>query len=118
MKAKCESTKVTKTARGKKHPCVRFALNHSIKGQVFIDMKDCVDDVIEEFKNKIILRIENPANDELFEVCDDKLLFKKRKKEFHIMMAKAFFLTKRARSDIECVMAFSSTKVFKLNERD
>ena len=118
MKAKCELTKVAKTARGKKHSCVRFTLNHSMKGQVFIDMKDCVDDVIEEFKDKIIFRIENPANDKLFEVCDGKLSFKKRKKEFHIMVAEALFLIKRARPDIEYVVAFSSTRVFELNEGD
>ena len=110
--------KVAKTARGKKHPCVRFTLNHSIKGQAFIDMKDCVDDMIEEFKNKTIPEIENSVNDELFEVCDSKLSSEKRKKEFHIMMAKALFLTKRARSDIEHAMAFLSTRVFKLNEKD
>ena len=118
MKAKYESTEVAKTARGKKHPCVRFTLNHSIKGQVFIDVKDCVKDVIKEFENKTISEIKNPVDDELFEVCESKLSFKEKKKEFHIMMAKALFLTKRARSDIECAMAFSSTRVFKLNEED
>ena len=118
MKAKCESMKVTKTAKGKKHSCVRFTLNHSIKGQVFIDVKDCVDDVIEDFENKMIFRIENPVNDKLFEVCDSKLSFKEKKKEFHIMMVKALFLTKRARSDINCAMAFLSTRAFKLNEKD
>ena len=118
MKAKYESMKVVKTTRGKKHPCAEFTLNHSIKGQVFIDMKDCVENVIKEFKNKIIFKIKNPANDELFEVCESKLSFKEKKKEFHIMMAKAPFLIKRARSDIECVVAFSSTRAFKLNEED
>ena len=118
MKAKCESTKAVKTARGKKHSHVKFTLNYSIKGQVFIDMKDCVADVIKEFENEIISRIKNPANDELFEVCDSKPSFKEKKKEFHIMIAKAPFLTKRARSDIEYVVAFLSTRVFKPNEED
>ena len=118
MKAKCESTKVVKTTKGKKHSCIEFTLDYSIKGQAFIDMKDCVDDMIEEFKDETILRIKNPANDKLFEVCDSKLLFKERKKEFHIMMAEALFLIKKARSDIECVMAFSLARVFKLNEGD
>ena len=110
--------KVVKTTKGKKHSYVKFTLNYSIKGQVFIDVKDCVDDMIEEFENKMIFRIENPVNDELFKVCDSKLLFKEKKKEFHIMMAKAPFLTKRARSDIEYAVAFSFAKVFKLNEGD
>ena len=118
MKAECESTEVVKTARGKKHSHVRFTLDYSTKGQVFIDMKDHVDDMIEDFENEIILRIKNPANDELFKVCDSKLLFEEKKKEFHIMMAEVPFLTKRARSDIECAVAFSSTRVFKLNEGD
>ena len=118
MKAKCESTEVAKTARGKKHFHAGFTLNHSIKGQVFIDMKDHVDDVIKEFKDEIIPEIENPADDELFKVCDSKLLTEEKKKEFCIMMAKALFLTKRARSNIEYVIAFSSTRAFKLNERD
>ena len=110
--------RAVKTAREKKHSHAGFALNHSIEGQVFIDMKDCVKNVIEEFKNKIIFEIENPANDELFEVCESKLLFKEKKKEFHIMAAKALFLTERARSDIECAVAFSSTRAFKPNEED
>ena len=97
---------------------LRHALQTRIKGQVFVDMKDCVDDMIEEFKDETILRIENPANDELFEVCDSKLSFKEKKEEFHIMVAEAPFLTKRARSDIECAVAFSSTRVFKLNEEN
>ena len=118
MKAECESMKAVKITKGKKHLCAEFTLNYSIKGQVFIDMKDCVNDMIEEFENETIFRIENSANDKLFKVCDSKLLFKEKKKEFHIMMAKAPFLTKRARSNIECVMAFLSTRVFKLNEKD
>ena len=118
MKAKCESMRVAKTAKGKKHSCVRFTLNCSIKGQVFIDMKDCVEDMIKKFKNKIIFRIKNPVNDKLFEVCESKLLSKERKKEFYIMIAKALFLTERARSDIECVVTFSSTRVFKPDEED
>ena len=118
MKAKCESTKVVKTAREKKHSCVGFALNYSIKGQVFIDVKDYVENMIKEFKNKIIFKIKNPANDKLFKVCESKLLFKEKKKEFHIMMAEALFLIKRARSDIECAVAFLSTRVFKPDEGD
>ena len=81
-------------------------------------MKDYVEDVIKEFNDKIILRIENPVNDELFEVCESKLSFKEKKEEFHIMIAKALFLTKRARPDIEYVVAFLSIRVFKLNEED
>ena len=118
MKAKYESMKVVKTAKEKKHSHVKFALNYSIEGQVFIDMKDCVENMIKEFENKTISRIENPANDELFEVCESKLLFKEKKEEFHIMVAKALFLIKRARPDIECAVAFSLTRVFKLNEGD
>ena len=110
--------KAVKTAKGKKHSCVKFTSNHSMKGQVFIDMKDYVDDMIEGFKNKIIPEIENPANDKLFKVCDSKPSSKEKKKEFHIMMAEALFLTKRARSDIEHAMAFLSTRAFKLNEKD
>ena len=118
MKAECESTKVVKTAREKKHSCVGFTLNCSVKGQVFIDMKDHVEDMIEEFENETISEIENPADDELFEVCESKLLFKEKKEEFHTMTAEAPFLIKRARSDIECAVAFLSTRVFKLNEED
>ena len=118
MKAKHESMRAVKTARGKKHSHVRFTLNCSTKGQAFIDVKDHVDDMIKDFENETIFEIKNSANDELFEVCDSELSFEEKKKEFHIMMAEAPFLTKRARSDIECAVTFLSTKVFKPDEKD
>jgi len=59
-----------------------------------------------------------PASKKLFEVGTGKDLDVSRKEMYHTYVAKAMFMSKRARPDIHQVVAFLSTRVKQPNESD
>ena len=79
---------------------------------VKIDMVDCAKDMLKLHSKPVHGSAVTLASEKLFQV-DDKspLLGQKLKEEFHTMVAKGLFLSKRARPDIQPTIAFLCTRV-------
>ena len=110
------SIKVIKPSRGKVHDYLGITLDYSTPGKVRIYMKDYVKGIIKEFKYPEeaggIRKVTSPHPDHLFEVNPkgDKLDPAKAE-EFHTTVAKALFLCKRARPDLQPAVPFLCTRV-------
>ena len=97
--------------RGKKHVYLGMTLDYSTPGEVKIDMCDYVKSMIEEFPQDLNGKVSTPANDHLFKVDKGKKLGPMKSEVFHAVVAKALFLTMRARPDIRLTVAFLCTRV-------
>ena len=101
---------VTST-RGTKHDYLGMTLDYGIPGKVKIDMKEYVVSMVEEFPCKLAGQASTPANDNLFKVDRGSKLDSLKSEAFHTFVAKALFLTKRSRIDIQPTVAFLCTRV-------
>ena len=97
--------------RGKKHVYLGMTLDYSTPGEVKIDMRDYVKDMIEEFPQDLKGDSLTAANDKLFDTTRGKPLGPMKAEAFHAMVAKSLFLTMRARPDIRLAVAFLCTRV-------
>ena len=103
-----------KVTNGKQHFHLGMTLDYSKDGAVIIDMKDYVTEMIEEFPDKLESSVKTTANKNLFSNDpSSQLLSPKRAKLFHTMVAKALFLSKQARPDIQTANSFLCTRVSK-----
>ena len=102
--------KVTGT-RGKRHVYLGMTLDYSNPGEVKIDMTEYVKSMIEEFPQDLKGTVSTPANDHLLKVDKGKKLGPMKQEVFHATVAKALFLTMRARPDIRLTVAFLCTRV-------
>ena len=101
-----------KVTEGKRHHHLGMILDYTEEGSVKIDMCDYVNEMIEDFSEDLKGKVTSIASENLFKV--DKaspLLNKDKAKEFHTTVAKALFLAKRARPDIQTTVAFLCTRV-------
>ena len=109
--------------RGKVHRYLGMSLDFSHKGQVFVTMHDYLDGVIKTYdaaKDKhddgflpiTKQRYETPASKNLFTVDEDhEKLQKEMAADFHAIIAKTLYVTKRARPDICLAIEFLTTRV-------
>ena len=104
--------------RGKKHVYLGMTLDYSKKGAVIVDMRDYVKDMLEDFPRSISGRVASCATSALFTVKPSKKLLKEQAEAFHTFVAKALFLTKRARPDIQHVVSFLCTRVKEPTRQD
>ena len=109
-----------KITRGKKHDFLAMHLDYSVDGEVRIDMRDYINQMVDEFPVKLDKNdtATTPANDNLFNVDKSKPLDKTRKETFHAWVAKGLFVSHRARPDMQTAMAVLRTKVQEPNESD
>ena len=114
-----EHAKVT-TRRGKIHDYLGMQLNYENDGEVIIDMKRYVQDMLHDFP--IQFRKEQvattPASEKIFITGMGKPLENTRREIFHTFVAKGLFLSKRARPDIQQAIAVLTTRVKEPNESD
>ena len=89
-----------------------------MKGQVKVDMTKCVKDMVKDFPEEISKSASAPATDKLFHVHDSPELDNNVKEHFHHFMARALFVAKRARLDVQPVIAFLCTRVQQPTEED
>ena len=108
-----EGLKGLKAVSGKRHKFLGMTLDYEKIGQVVIDMKDYVKEMIKDFGEYLNDgEVKTPAANWLFDVCENvEKLSNEKKEEFHTMVAKALFLCKRGRPDIMTSVAFLSTRV-------
>ena len=78
-------------------------------------MYDYVDEMIIELPTEIIGESATPASNHLFEIRDggdnDQLLTPEFSEEFHHLVSKTIFLSKRARPDLQTAVTFLTTRV-------
>ena len=121
IKKMCEDVTPVKPSRGKRHDYLAMILDFMKKGCVRIDMTDCVKNMIKDFKfvNELGTRqATTPAAAHLFNVRDAEKLDKERAEEFHTTVAKALFVSKRARDVILPTVAFLCTRVREPDQDD
>jgi hypothetical protein len=106
--------------RGKKHDHLGMELDFSEKGKVKIGMTEYVASMLEVFPERLKSTdtAVTPASDGLFNEDQGKKLNKERADAYHTMVAKALFLCKRARSDIQPTIAVLYTRVKGPNKAD
>jgi len=102
-------------SRGKVHKYLGMTLDYSVRGQVKISMCDYVEEILTAFDKaepKCAGTKSSAAPDNLFKVDDDcKKLSTKQAVEFHNLVAKTLYATKRARPDTCTAIAFLTTRV-------
>ena len=104
--------------RGKKHVYLGMVLDYSTPGEVKVDMKEYVQEMLNEFPLELPGKVTNPNNDKLFKVESSKKLEPLKHEVFHTFVAKSLFLTKRARPDILPTVAFLCTRVDRSTYQD
>jgi hypothetical protein len=106
--------------RGGIHDYLDMEIDFSEKGKVKIGMTEYVESMLEVFPEKIKSTdtVVTPASDGLFNEGQGKRLNEERADAYHTMVAKALFLCKRARPDIQPTIAVLCTRVKGPNEAD
>jgi hypothetical protein len=104
--------------RGKKHDYLGMEIDFSEKGKAKISMTEYVESMLVVFPEKIKSTdtAVTPASDGLFNEGQGKKLNEERADAYHTMVAKALFLCKRARPDIQPTIAVLCTRVKGPNE--
>jgi hypothetical protein len=102
-------------SRGRLHKYLGMTLDYTVHGQVNISMFDYVNKIINAF-DKAELKgsgtKSSAAPDDLFKVDEDReKLLPKRAVEFHNLVAKTLYATKRARPNTCTAIAFLTTRV-------
>jgi Reverse transcriptase (RNA-dependent DNA polymerase) len=107
-----------KATRGKIHDYLAMKLDYSEKGKLKLNMVDYVDNMIQDFPEEVTTS-NYPWNENLFKVDpSEKQLPKEQRELFHTFVAKALFLCKRARPDIQPAIAFLTTRVKSPDRQD
>ena len=106
--------------RGKVHEHLGMTLDCQVKGKVKMLMKECIKEMLEGLPEDMRGEAATPAASHLFEVNDNnpQPLNEERAMFFHHYVAKALFLCKRARPDIQTSVTFLSTRVKGPDEDD
>jgi hypothetical protein len=106
--------------RGKIYDYLGMEIDFSEKGKVTIGMTKYVESMLEVFPKKIKStdNAVTPASDGLFNEGQGKKLNEERADAYHTMVAKALFLCKSARPDIQPTIDVLCTRVKGPNEAD
>jgi hypothetical protein len=98
--------------RGPIHDYLGMMLDYSKKGKVKIKMIDYVKKMLADLPDEMNGEAPTPAGNHLFMVDNNQTKVDEQKAQFfHTYVAKALFLCKRARPDIQTVVAFLCTRV-------
>ncbi len=109
-------------SRGKLHKYLGMTLDYSVRGQIKISMIDYVDEILTAFKKaepKGAGIKTNAAPENLFRVDEDcEKLSPNKAVEFHNLVAKTLYATKRARPDTCTAISFLTTRVSQPDKDD
>jgi hypothetical protein len=107
-----------KATRGNQHDYLGMKFTFKEK-KLEVDMIDYIDSMIEEFPIKFDGEkiVPNPAAADMFEAESGKLLPTEKKELYHRFTAKALFLCKRARPDIQPIVSVLCTRVKQPTEK-
>eukprot|EP00804_Cyclotella_cryptica_P010775 CCRYP_008726-RB/>CCRYP_008726-RB protein AED:0.29 eAED:0.29 QI:0/-1/0/1/-1/1/1/0/375 len=107
--------------RGGKGKYLGMHLDFTEDGVFQVDMSKYVEDVIEDFPEKIEKASPTPHSDSLFSVEEEdtqKALCEDKAMQFHRTTAQLLFLCTRARKDIQTAVSFLTTRVKQPTEQD
>ena len=109
-----------KAVRGHFHDYLGMNLDFSEKGKVKVEMYDYIAKMVDESSLELGPNdvMPTPATDNLLSVKETEPLEKKRREEFHTIVAKGLFACKRSRPDIHPTIAVLCTRVAAPNEDD
>jgi Reverse transcriptase (RNA-dependent DNA polymerase) len=94
-----------------------MVLDFSQQGETKVTIKGFVEDMLKS--SGVTGGAKTPATDGLFEVRPDApLCSEERRKEFHSIVAKLLYLTKKSRPECLTAVAFLATRVSKCTEHD
>ena len=106
-----------KVTRGKKHEYLAILLDYSNKGNLKIDMKAYIQDVVETLLESLSENVKCPWTSRLFNKCNDNKQLNQQKQEiFHTYVMKCMFLAKRGRRDVLAGVSVLSTRVLTPNQ--
>jgi hypothetical protein len=98
--------------RGKVHDYLGMTLDYTEDGKVSVKMLDYVEGMLEAASVEMRGEAATPAGEHLFVVNEDEeKLNEGDAQDFHHLVAKALFLCKRGRPDIQTAVAFLCTRV-------
>ena len=122
LNKKYGSIKAVKATRGDKHKYLGMTVNFEKRGCVRFEQFDKVEDLIENgpVRLKRSDTAMTPSSNNLMSRDDDAKLIdsKERKEQYHNVVAKAIFLSKRSRPDIQPTVAVLATRVREPSESD
>ncbi len=111
-----------KITRGATHEYLGMKLHYTKTGTFIVDMQSYVQTMVEQFPNQDLpvgKKTVSPWTDDLFKVnSSSPKLAKAKAEQFHTSVAQGLFLCKRARPDINPVIAFLTTRVKAPTEED
>ena len=81
----------------------------SKKGKVMVDMTGYVKKMLEEFPEVLKDNVTTLPSDKVFDMDESLKLEAKRAELLHMFVAKALFIAKRGRPDIQVLVAFLCT---------
>ena len=94
------------------HKYLGMTLDFNVRGSVHIDIDEYIESMLEEFPEEVTGSAVTPATEVLFKVNKDSTkLSKECAQQYHTAVAKALFLCKRARPDIQVAVVFLTMRV-------
>ena len=103
------------STHGKVRDYLGMTINFLDDSKVEITIYDYVDKIINELPTEMISESATPASNHLFEIRDDgdndQLLTPELSEEFHHLVARTLFLSKRAQPNLQTAVAFLTTRV-------
>jgi len=107
------------THRGKVHKYLGMTISFEQKGKVKFTMYDYIYDLLEELPDDFDGLAEQPASSNLFNTDHESpsLNFEKSE-QFHHLVAKVLFLSRRARPDLQTTVSFLCTRVQQPTQHD
>lgn len=98
--------------RGKEHVFLGMDISFHDDGTVKVIMKDDIKEAIEDFDDEVTRTAATPARKTLFEIDErSEPLGSAKKENFHSVVAKLLYVSKRARLDIQMAVSFLCTRV-------
>jgi hypothetical protein len=105
--------------RGKEHVFLGMNITFHDDGTVSVKMKEYIKEAIDDFGEDIIRSAATPAKKNLFDVDETaEPLTRKKRENFHSVVAKLLYVSKRSRLDIQLAVAFLCTRVSCSTEQD
>ena len=105
------AVKAVTATRGKRHDYLGMTLDYSVPGKVMVDMVDYVKAMIDEYPLDLKKSVSSCANADLFKDKEGDKLESLKAECLHTFVAKALFLMKRARPDLQTAVSYLCTRV-------
>jgi hypothetical protein len=94
------------------HDYLGITIDYSKRDTVKFTMYDYLEDILDEMPMDMIGTSPIPASDNLFDMEDDSVPLNKKESDFfHRTTARLLFATKRARPDLQVVVAYLCTRI-------